>query len=110
MSACCQQLESRRRAAHAPPTAVQRALAVAQWALPAAALALMPKCPACVAVYIALGTGIGLSLAAASALRSALVILCIASLSYLAVSRGRRFLAGRLAARCSVNEPQESRP
>jgi hypothetical protein len=53
------------------------------WLVPATALALMPKCPMCVAAYLALFTGIGISLPVAAAMRTTLVILCAASLAFM---------------------------
>ena len=46
------------------------------WLVPATALALMPKCPMCVAAYVALFTGVGLSLPTAAIVRTALIALC----------------------------------
>jgi hypothetical protein len=61
------------------------------WLLPIATLAFIPKCPACVAAYVALWTGLGLSFSAAAYLRGALLLLCIASLLLLIVKQlGRR--------------------
>lgn len=48
-------------------------------------LIVLPKCPMCLAAYIAAATGIGLTFAAASHLRTALLVLCAATLAHLAV-------------------------
>jgi len=54
-----------------------------RWLAPATLLAVMPKCPMCLAAYIAMFSGIGLSLSVASALRTGLIGLCVLSLAYL---------------------------
>jgi hypothetical protein len=65
-----------------------------QWLFPATLLVLMPKCPICVAAYVALCTGIGISAATARFIQILMLVLCLASLAY---------LAGRLLLNVSLN-------
>jgi hypothetical protein len=53
----------------------------------------MPKCPACLAAYLALATGLGISLPTAAWIRELLIVLCAVSLCYLALKRARRWFA-----------------
>jgi len=73
---CC----DRRRSS----TPSRRYLDTGGWAVSAAILALLPKCPLCLAMYLAMGLGVGISLSAATYLRFALILLCVASLAYFA--------------------------
>jgi hypothetical protein len=92
MSASCCQRNTLRQS-----TWLQRFRELGAWALPTAILALMPKCPACVAGYVAIWTGLGLSFTTATYLRVSLLILCAASLTYLTLTRlCRPFVAKKL--------------
>lgn len=64
------------------PSFLRRSLDLTAKAIPVAILAVLPKCPACLVAYVALGTGIGLSLTAATYLRLSLIVACVASLMF----------------------------
>lgn len=68
-----------------PASLRQRSLDLTAKVVPVAILAVLPKCPACLAAYVALGTGIGLSLTAATYLRLWLIVACVASLMFFVV-------------------------
>ncbi|QDV26377.1 hypothetical protein Q31a_47510 [Aureliella helgolandensis] len=55
------------------------------WLLPSVVLVMMTKCPACLAAYVALWTGLGPSLSAATNLRRAMILLGALSLLFLSV-------------------------
>lgn len=85
---CCQ--TKPRASENSPPPSSQPrkgGAEIAGWILPAATLALLPKCPACVVAYVGLATGIGISLPAATHLRSMLVLVCLTSLGVIAATR-----------------------
>lgn len=80
-----------------PPSASRlrnRVASAAGWIVPAAALALVPKCPACFAAYFAAATGLGLSVTTAAHFRSATLLTCVLvllAMSLSLVGRVRRF-------------------
>jgi hypothetical protein len=71
----------------------RRAVDLLGWIVPSAILALIPKCPMCLAAYLALWTGLGISVAAAANLRVLLIIACAISLVFLAVRQTYRIIA-----------------
>jgi hypothetical protein len=79
-------------AAHccASSTVRRRFFDIAGCLVPTAVLTVLPKCPACLAMYLALGTGIGISTVTATYLRVLLVVLCAASLVFFAAKHARK--------------------
>jgi hypothetical protein len=73
----------------------RRCCDVAGTVAPAAVLVLLPKCPACVAAYLAIGTGIGVTVSTAAYLRTMLLVVCVACLAYVAARHVLRWIAIR---------------
>lgn len=65
-------------------------MTIAEWSLPSVALIFLPKCPACLAAYIALGTGIGLSFSTAAHLRTGIAVASLLLLTYLVARQSLR--------------------
>jgi hypothetical protein len=65
------------------------------WAIPGIALAILPKCPACLAAYVLLWTGVSLSMATAGALRTLILIFCVTALVWVAARRLKLLLGTR---------------
>jgi hypothetical protein len=86
-------VEARTATSGPPPAArARRCLDAAGCILPSGILALLPKCPACIAAYVALGSGLGISVTTAIYLRMAMIILCVASLGFFAFRRRSSFI------------------
>ena len=84
---CCQRKPRTEDAARRQKTRSGRVREVAGWILPGALLALLPKCPMCLAAYVALGTGLTLSCSSARILLRALTALCLGTLALCIVRR-----------------------
>jgi len=69
--------------------ATRRISRTAGWLVPAAILAVLPKCPMCFVIYFAMLTGVGLSVATAAHVRAVLVVMCVASFILLAAKHIR---------------------
>jgi len=80
----------------AHPSLGKRGFAVGKFSLPTLILALLPKCPACFAAYVALGTGISVSVTVASLFRTLLIGICVALLVWIFASAFHSALMNRL--------------
>jgi len=63
-------------------TWMRRFIGMIKIVMPPLMLTLIPKCPVCLAGYIAVATGLGISITTATYLRFLLIILCAGSLLY----------------------------
>ena len=86
-SPCCQRRPRAGDDAHQQQSWLRRIRGAVGWILPGALLALLPKCPMCLAAYVALGTGITMSGSSAHILMRALTALCIGTLGLCVVRR-----------------------
>ncbi len=84
---CCQRKPGAGDDGHQQKAWLRRARGVVGWILPGALLALMPKCPLCLAAYVALGTGFTMSCSSAHILMRTLTALCIGTLALCVVRR-----------------------
>ena len=65
---------------------------VTGWIIPGAILTLIPKCPMCLAAYVAVWTGIGVSLSTAAHLRMSLLVLSLGLILFLAAINTARLI------------------
>jgi hypothetical protein len=90
---CCEMREGERAGGSLLRSLRRRAAKTFGWVAPSVILVLMPKCPMCVAAYVTLVSGVGISVSLAAHLRVMMLVLCGAVLAYLAVTafwrRGR---------------------
>jgi hypothetical protein len=80
---------------------------VASWIVPTTTLVLLPKCPVCLAAYLALATGVGISLPTATYLRATLIVVCVGSLFFIAARRLRHWRGRPVGGDCGLAEKVE---
>ncbi len=71
------------------PTSARKCLEFGGWMVPGAFLVLLPKCPACLAAYVAVATGFGISFQAARFAQLSLAVLGVALLLVMAARSAR---------------------
>ena len=92
---CCRAATGVRDNARPPASRLRRGGEIAGWIVPSATLALLPKCPLCVAAYVALLSGAGISISTATYLRTSLLTLCLAALLFVALRRIGRIIRNK---------------
>jgi hypothetical protein len=78
-----------------PSSLTHRVVRSVEWLFPATISVLvvfLPKCPMCVVAYVALFTGVSISMSTARWLQILMLVLCLSALAYLAIRcwRGTR--------------------
>jgi hypothetical protein len=87
MNPCCQKATQGGGNDPEPASRLRRRGEFAGWIISSTTLVLLPKCPACVAAYVMLFSGLGISVASAAHLRTSLLILGLAVLLCLGLNR-----------------------
>lgn len=77
------------------PARPRRFLDATRWLAPGVLLALIPKCPVCFAAYLALLSGVSVSIAAAQSLRVGLLVLGLSGFVWLLVAKLRELRSSR---------------
>lgn len=90
VKSCCRQNVTRAGKNAPRPASRSRGGQTIGWIVPGATLILLPKCPLCLAAYVTLFSGIGITVAGASFLRTSLQMLSVAALLYLLIKHLRR--------------------
>src|SRR5437870_5150267 len=75
-----------------PRTFTRRCVDGFGWFIPGAILAILPKCPMCLAAYIAVWSGIGLSLSVVTHVRVLLLSLSVGLILFMAARNTRRLI------------------
>jgi hypothetical protein len=106
--ACCSAVEAgerllsaRSKAGSTRRTGLARISTLSSWIGPSALLVLLPKCPMCLAAYLALA-GIGVSTAAAAGVRVGVIVLCLSILAYRLARAGVRMTTSNPSNRSSL--------
>ena len=82
---CCQQKA-------APLPLARKVMDLFSWILPSVILLLLPKCPACLAAYIALATGLSLTVSMAGYVQIGLIVVCSTMLTLLAIRLAAKWM------------------
>lgn len=85
---------------------LRRVRKAAGWLVPGALLALLPKCPMCLAAYVALCTGFTMSSASAHILLRALTALGVGTLAWCILRRVLSFLQTKQALNLQLTQTQ----